>query len=205
MPSPKDIYIHCDELEHLPPMCRKNWEEEIALLAKTLKQRATVLQVGCMDGTRILALFQARPDLQISGLDIDQPLLEKARENFQKANVTVALHHRDITDGNLQKALGTFDDMLCLNNTLGYISDISGALKNMKRLGKRVIVSVYGEKFTDELAREYFSSIGLHLEGVKNNMFSLKDFVPVKRFTREEVQKWAQEIRETPLGYFCIL
>lgn len=86
MPSAKGIYVHCDELEKLPERHRENWLREIALLKQTLLQDSTVLQVGCMDGTRILALLKECPDLRITGLDIDAALLQKAKRNFREAD-----------------------------------------------------------------------------------------------------------------------
>jgi len=76
----------------------------------------------------------------------------------------------------------------------------------MKKLGKHVILSVYGEKFTDNLAKEYFPK-ALHLEvnKIDVNTFMLKDYSNVSRYTKREIESWNGELIETPLGYFAIL
>lgn len=54
MPTPKDVYVNCDILEHIPEQNRNNWLEEIRLLQEILPNNARVLQVGSMDGTRAI-------------------------------------------------------------------------------------------------------------------------------------------------------
>ena len=84
MTSAQEIYVHCDELDKIPALNKKNWLYEIELLKEELPLKATVLQVGCMDGTRIIALLKERPDLQIIGLDINKSLLDLAAQKFKK-------------------------------------------------------------------------------------------------------------------------
>lgn len=200
MPSADSVYIGCDELDNLPAINRENWLWELEWLAKHLPNNATVLQVGCMDGTRILRLLEKRPDLKITGLDIDEPLLDRAREHFKTAGKSVPLIHANITTAEIQD---TFDFVLCLNNTLGYIAENERALEQMKRYGKTTIVSVYGEAFDDDAAKEYFDTIGLQFDTVDGNTFRMKDFVQVRRFTKGDVRSWDGKITETPLGYLC--
>ncbi|EKD43737.1 MAG: hypothetical protein ACD_72C00152G0006 [uncultured bacterium] len=101
--------------------------------------------------------------------------------------------------------MSLFDYVICLNNTLGYIPEYDKAIKNMRKLGKTVIVSVYGEKFDNDLAREYFDSIKLEIDHIDGDKFVMKDFTTVKRFSKKEVESWSGEVIETPVGYFCIL
>ena len=76
MPAPKDVYIKCDELDNIPKINKDNWLYEIDLLKDKLSLNAKVLQVGCMDGVRIITLLKARPDLIITGLDIEPDMVE---------------------------------------------------------------------------------------------------------------------------------
>lgn len=71
----------------------------------------------------------------------------------------------------------------------------------MNGLGKSAIISVYGKKFNDAMAREYFKSIGLEIHHVDDNTVVMKNFTKVKRYTREEVEPWNPEIVEAPIGY----
>ncbi len=202
MPEPKNVYIKCDVLEDLPKLNRDNWLFEIKLLSKELSQNASILQVGSMDGTRIIKLLEARPDLKLTGIEIEAPLVELAKKKVTKAGLKASFVHGDITNPpNLPK----FDYVICLNNTLGYIPEQKKAINKMKSLGKNTIISVYGEKFNDELAQSYFKSINLEIDHIDQNAIIMNGFTKVKRFTKEEVDSWNCKITETPIGYFCIL
>lgn len=202
MPSANEVYIKCDELDNIPKPNKDNWLCEIELLTKELGLNARVLQVGCMDATRIIALLKARPDLKITGLDIEEDMIESSRKNLKKVGLKAELIHGDITK---PLSVSGFDYVICLNNTLGYIPEQEKALENMKELGRTVILSVYGEKFTNELAQEYFKSINLEIERIENNLFHAKEFSSIKRYSKEEVENWNGRIIETPIGYFCII
>ncbi len=202
MPSPNEVYVKCDELDNVPYPNKENWLFEIELLKKELSLNASVLQVGCMNGTRMIALLKARPDLKITGLDMEKDMIEASKINLEKLGFKAELIHSDITE---PQPVSGFDYVVCLNNTLGYIPEQEKAIENMKELGKTVILSVYGEKFTNKLAQEYFKSINLELKGIENNVFHTKEFVNIKRYTEEEVEKWNGKIIETPIGYFCII
>ncbi|MSR68126.1 hypothetical protein EXS65_04895 [Candidatus Peribacteria bacterium] len=89
MPTPSSVYTHCDELDHLPGKNRKNWIFESALICKTLKQNATVLQVGCANASRLIDLQRKRPDLHFLGIDIDEALLSDARRNIVETEMTI--------------------------------------------------------------------------------------------------------------------
>ena len=202
MPSPKDIYIHCDELANIPKVNLENWLYELEILVQKLPNAARVLQVGCGDGSRLIALHTERPDLVLTGLDIDEGMLSLAQKKLDQAGKKIPLIREDITKG---MDLVEFDYVICLNNTLGYIPEDEKAIQKMKKIGKKVIISVFGEKFTDERGREYFESIKAEVSKIEGNTFHLRDFCLVKRYTKEKVEKWNGEIIETPLGYFCIL
>jgi SAM-dependent methyltransferase len=198
MPKPKDVYVNCDILENLPKLNRDNWLCEIELLSKELPQNARILQVGSMDGTRIIKLLEIRPDLNITGIEIEESLVEVAKQNVTNAEFI----HGDITN---PPSLSKFDYVICLNNTLGYIPEIEKAIEKMKELGNKLIISVYGEKFTNDLAKEYFKIINLEIDHIENDWFVMKDFSKVKRFSREEINSWNAKVIETPIGYFCII
>ena len=202
MPSAKEVYINCDILDKIPELNRKNWVYETDLLKKELSRNAKVLQIGCMDGTRIISLLNARLDLKITGLEIEKEILDIAKENLKKGGLKAELIHGDITK---PLNLSGFDYAICLNNTLGYIKQEKKAIENMKKIGGKVVISVYGEKFTDEIAKQYFSSINLEIDRIENNIFHLNGFADVKRYTKEDVMKWKGKAIETPLGYFCII
>ncbi len=203
MKSPASIYTHCDELEKLPEKHRLNWLYEFDRLCDLLPKGATVLQVGSMDGSRILRFLKKRPDLRITGLEIDRELADVSRENIEASAMNAEIVTGDITAP--PPTLKKYQHVLCLNHTLGYIPDQESALRNMRKLGDSVIVSVYGEKFTDALAHEYFSALGLEIDEIVPDLIKFKDFTSVKRYTRNDIEAWNGRIEETPLGYLCIL
>jgi len=180
---------------------RDNYLYETKLLSEKLPKNSTLLQVGSMDGERAIRLLNVRPDLKITGLEIEEPLVKLAKQKVSKAGVNMEPIRGDITN---PPDLPKFDYVICLNNTLGYISSQQKALAGMRKLGKEVIVSVYGEKFTDDLARKYFEAIGLSINSIQDHTFLMEDFTAVKRYDRGTVESWGGDITETPVGYFCL-
>lgn len=195
-------FINLDELEQLPALNRKNYLYETKLLHKELTKKAKVLQVGSMDGLRIIRIHEVRPDLQLTGLELEDELVKVAKKITTEKNIMAKFITGDITN---PPNLPNFDYVICLNNTLGYIPKQEKAIKEMKKLGKTVIISVYGEKFDNQLAEKYFSRLSLEIKKVKDNTFVMKDFSQVKRYTKKEVTSWGGKILETPVGYFTIL
>jgi len=189
MPSAKDIFVKCDELESLPEPNRRNYLFELERLGQILPKDSRVLQVGSMDGLRVIKLLQVRPDLTLTGLDIEPELVDLARRNVADANLAATFVLGDIT---APPAMPQFDWVICLNHTLGYIPDQDKAVHEMRRLGRHVAISVFGEKFNKQLARDYFSAIGLD------------DYGSVKRYTRRDIGAWGGQITETPIGYFVV-
>lgn len=204
MPSP-DEYRHADELDHIPAECAQNYRFEHQLLVELLRQDARVLQVGSMDGARAVRLLKARSDLQFTGLDIEEDLITIARQNTDQAGVAARFILGDIVDPSPELDRRHFDYVLCLNNTLGYIPEQEAALRSMRSLGGQVLISVFGEKFTDQLARDYFASLDNAIKRIEGDTFILKDDWLVRRYAHAEVEGWGGEVRETPLGYLCAL
>jgi len=200
MPAAEDVYSKCDDLDNIPPEMRDNYLCESELLAELLPRNSSVLQVGSMDGERIIRLLKLRPDLQAAGLELEEFFVKTAKERIAKAGFKAEFIHGDITS---PPNLPTFDYVICLNNTLGYIQEEEKALDGMKALGKKLIISVYGERFTDKLAKRYFASIGLRVDQIKGDLFEMKDFTSVRHYHRQDVEKWKGVITETPVGYFC--
>ncbi len=201
MPDPKDTYVKCDDLDALPALLRDNYLYESDFLRRELPLNARVLQIGSMDGERIIRLLQLRPDLMLTGLEIEENLMKLAQEKLSSAQLTAEFIHGDITN---PPDLPSFDYVICLNNTLGYIPDQSEALRGMKQLGKHLIISVYGEKFTDELAEEYFTILDLIIDHQTDNVFIMKDFTTIRRYSPQEVAAWGGTVIKTPVGWLLV-
>lgn len=186
MDSVKDIFERCDNVDALPELNRQNYLFETDWLVQHLKPNAKVLQVGSADGRRIVRVLRQRPDLRWTGLEIDEELVELARINVAEGGVNADIIHGDITN---PPGMAQNDVVVCLNHTLGYISDQEQALDEMRRLGESVVVSVFGETFDEQLAGQYFELLGL------------KNYSSVLRYARADVTQWGGRIHETPLGY----
>jgi len=203
MPVAEDVYSKCDNLDNIPSLMRDNYLRETELLVGLLPQNSSILQVGSMDGERIIRLLKLRPDLKVTGLEIEEFFVKVANQKMAKTDFKAEFILGDITN---PPSLPTFDYVICLNNTLGYIPDEQKALVGMKSLGsKKIIVSVYGESFTDELAKQYFISIGLEIDHIQDDVFVMKDFSSIKRYRAEDVEKWGRNVAETAVGYFCVI
>lgn len=95
--------------------------------------------------------------------------------------------------------------MVCLNNTLGYIAEVSLAIRNMRRLGGVVVLSVFGPRFDGAVASEYFRSLGTTVDRLEGGMFTVGFLGDVSRFSRDTVDFWGGAVSETPLGYWVAL
>jgi 2-polyprenyl-3-methyl-5-hydroxy-6-metoxy-1,4-benzoquinol methylase len=92
-------------------------------------QAASVLEVGCGDGFLAARLSQRVP--AVVAVDLDQPVLERAKQRFPGAPVT--WRHGDILD--LAGELGEFDAVVS-NATLHHLPDTRGALACLRGLVK---------------------------------------------------------------------
>ncbi|HLC76533.1 MAG TPA: class I SAM-dependent methyltransferase [Candidatus Peribacterales bacterium] len=200
-----EIYIHCDKLDLLPALNRENWLWESEWLCANFKPNSTVLQVGSCEGSRIVDLMKGRTDLRITGIEIDPILHHMALTHFINTGTNAQSVLGDMTNPGDTKNLGHFDYCICLNNTLGYIENQDAVIRNMKSIATSSIISVYGEKFTDDIAREYFAAIKLNVTRIEGDIIHIKDFGIVRRYRESDVAKWNGEMTKTPLGYLCVI
>jgi SAM-dependent methyltransferase len=187
-----------DDLTDYTPLHRENYLLESAHLAESLPLGASVLQVGSMDGARAIGLLQARPDLRITGLDIEQGLTEVAVSNAAAAGVTATFVTGDILS---PPTLPRFDFVICLNNTLSYIFEPHLAILKMHELSKCVIVSVFTDAYDLSEATSYCETLGLSIESTEAQAFVMSDGWRVHRFTNVDVESWGGEKTATPLGW----
>lgn len=87
MPKAEDVYVNSDDLDNIPALMKSNYLYESKLLVKLLPEKSHVLQVGSMDGIRAIRLLGERPDLQLSGLEIEEHLVRLAKATVRNAGV----------------------------------------------------------------------------------------------------------------------
>ncbi len=197
--SASDLFEKGDLIGSLPPLARANWLRECELVLDEITPNQTILQAGCTAGGRIIALKEKVPELNITGLDFDPELIRRAKLRLPDTRFILA----DIENPNLPEK---FDGVLCLDNMLGYLKNESKAIAEMKNIAKeKLVVSAYGEKFTNALAQDYFKSIGTKVERIEGNLIFTKEFC-VKRYAKKDLLALLGgcKITETPMGYFCV-
>jgi SAM-dependent methyltransferase len=128
---------------------------EAAFLEKNLnlKPGSRVLDVPCGNGRHAIAL--AKRGCIVTGLDISEEFLARARVHAASASVTVAFQHADM---NRLPDMGSFDGAYCFGNSFGYLSP-EEALVLLRGIAARLNP---GGRFAIET--------GMMAESVLNNM-----------------------------------
>lgn len=109
---------------------RPETEELVELILKENKDtHLRVLDIGTGSGAIVLALAQARPDWQLTALDISPEALAVAKRNAQANHLTVNFQESDV----LEQVMGTYD--IIVSNP-PYISK-----KDMNEVGLNVLHS----------------------------------------------------------------
>jgi 2-polyprenyl-3-methyl-5-hydroxy-6-metoxy-1,4-benzoquinol methylase len=103
-----------------------NWEKRLSLEIPFLNSFLTgfeppiksILEVGCGTG-RHAQILQQENKFQITGVDIDESMIDEARKRIPEARLYV----HDILDTEfLQEEEGKFDAIISLGNTVGLVS-----------------------------------------------------------------------------------
>ncbi len=197
----KETYSNFDELDFLPVLNRENYIFETDFLVRKIPEKSSLLQIGSMEGQRAVRLMQVRPDIKMTGMEIEAQLVEKARDKVRAEGVSADFIQADITEP--PQPLPGFDYVICLNNTLGFIPEYNKAIQEMRRIGDNVYISVFGELFSDDLAREYFDRVGISLDRIDGD-YLFTSIGRLRRFREEDVLNFRpKEIISTPLGYLA--
>lgn len=103
-----------------------NWEKRLSIEIPFLNSFLTgfnppiksILEIGCGTG-RHAQILQQEKKFQITGVDIDESMIEEARKRIPEAH----LYIHDILDTDFLKAQeGQFDAIISLGNTVGLVS-----------------------------------------------------------------------------------
>lgn len=126
-----------------PARVQQALAEELNFLARAIQPPGVVLELGCGNGRVVEALAgQARA---MVGIDFLEPYIRQARQQRRSANTALVVARA----GLLPFAAGSFDYVLCVQNTLGVMGDekqaaIAEAVR-VTRPGGRIVFMVYSE------------------------------------------------------------
>lgn len=198
-----DSYVNCENFNALPEVFREVYELETELVCKLLKRKSRVLQVGPMDGHRMVLIQDKRPDLHVTGLEIDEKFVKISNNKLANERIDWQVIHGDITK---PPKFEPFDWVICLNNTLGWVENDKLAVENMKKLAPNVIISLFTDRFTEELAEIYFPNMGFNSYKKTKTGFKLDSNTTFKTYSEKEILAFKpKQLNPTPLGYFCVL
>lgn len=180
MPSP-DTYLLADAHPNSPIVSVANYVYEERAIPMQLAGLDRGLQVGCMDGTRVVRFSQKAPHTHIDGIEISKTSWKIACQNVAEARPRLhsKIYLGDITNPPDELQPDSYDLVYALNNTLGYIPDAAEALRRMRLLSSgQVVLSLFSdERFTDDVAFPYFASMGIDPASVasEGNTFYLPE------------------------------
>ena len=122
-------------------------EQVVLFLADS---KGKFLEVGCGEGLLLLNLANKRPDLEISGIDLWEAILDKARKRLADADMNkVKLAQADASDLPFEDI--SFDSIACINVLFNLPSEekVLATLKEAARIlkpGGKLIIDIRNSK-----------------------------------------------------------
>lgn len=142
--------------------------EQIIEILKALYPFGGVLEMGCNVGPNLLRISQEFPENQMSGYDINEKAIERARELLPKATLRVGLHG--------QIPFSEQFDIVLADATLLYVppDEIEQVMDEINRVAKKAVILVerYAEK--DEVVGNVWGRNYKKL--LENRGFSVSEF-----------------------------
>ncbi|MFX0149994.1 MAG: class I SAM-dependent methyltransferase [Candidatus Hodarchaeota archaeon] len=137
-----------------------NWEKRLVLEVPFLRryitgvkpQIKTILEVGCATG-RHTQILQQMEELQVTGIDIDESMIDEAKKRVPKAEFIV----QDFLDLKNRK----FDSIISLGNSVGLIAqsaDYYSIIERFSQLLRRSNGLLIFQLLNTEIEREGWSS-----------------------------------------------
>jgi len=170
-----------------------------------------ILDAACGTGMHALAL--ARLGCRMTGADLSQGMIERARANAAAADLPVSFLQAGF--GQLSTALPprSFDALLCLGNSLPHLltpSDLAAALRDFARvLRPGGLLLIQNRNFDAVMARrERWMEPQNHIEdGIERIFLRFYDYLPdglidfhILTLRREPQGKWQQSVSTTRLA-----
>jgi SAM-dependent methyltransferase len=182
-------------------------EKELATLGSAPLR---ILDAACATGMH--AIFLAQRGHAVSGADLSQSMIERARQNAGRAGADV--NFDAVGFGSLSHHFqpGSFDALLCLGNSLPHLTseaELAAALQDFARLLRpEGLLMVQNRNFDLVMAdRERWMEPQYHQEDNKEWLFlRFYDYEPdglinfnVVTLYREDQSPWKQQVSSTPL------
>ena len=194
-------------------------ETKIAFDLFEPKAEEKILDVGC--GTGNFSIKLAQKGCEVTGIDISEPMLEKAAEKAKKLNLDIDFKKANVV--NLEFEDNHFDSVFSMA-AVEFISDPEKAMQEMKRVvkpGGKILLgtirkdSDWGEIYKKQAQKEdsVFSDADFKepkdlkkLE--KNNIVKIKECLFIPPDSPEEKINWEEENRlagKKKGGFICAL
>ncbi len=183
------------------------------------KSKEKILDIGC--GTGNFSIKLAEKGCEVTGIDVSEPMLEKARLKAKKNNFDINFSQQDVLD--LKFPDNSFDGVFSIT-AIEFISDIKKAYKEMKRVvkpGGKILIgtitrdsdwgNLYQQKAKDENSvfhhavlrnPEDFENIdSKNLEEIRECLF-IPPNIPQDKINWDEEKRLSAKKKG---GFFCVL
>lgn len=144
------------------------------------KKPVNILDIGCGEGQADKYFLENLPEIKITGVDVDEKALSKAKINCPRMKVKKASIY------NLPFKDFSFDLVISLE-VLEHLAEPRRALKEIKRIGRKFIVSVPYEPYfslLSFLSGKYLKNFGRHPEHIQ-----AWDKITFAKFVKKEFPK----------------
>lgn len=156
----------------------KSWADYIEKIFKKYGQEPKLLlDLGC--GTGSLCIELARRGYDMTGVDLSSDMLSCAREKAANVNADILFLNQDMQEFELY---GTVDSILCMMDSLNYVTNLDGVTKTMKLVrnylnpGGLFIFDINTRyKFEKVLDGNVFYDVGEDVSYIWENDFSAED------------------------------
>lgn len=117
-----------------------------SIINKAAKQNASILEIGIGTG---LSLPLYRPDLQITGIDISEKMLEKAQEQVEKNQLEDRVELKVMDAAHLEFPENRFDFIVAMY-VASVVPDVNAFLQELTRVAKPTAEIIFVNHFASE-------------------------------------------------------
>ena len=182
----------------------KQWfEDEKQFQRKHIFPNAKVLDVGCGEGRNLNYIIDITKHL--TGIDHSNLAISEAKENLPSVKFIKADAEQLPFEDN------EFDFGICMTSFANFGENKYKILEEMKRVGKKIIISVFNEDAFDERMKVYKNDKASIVKIKKTTVF-FDDGETSEQFSQQELEDIFNkvslkilEIKKVNIAYLCLL